>query len=500
MELPETFLTSMKALLGVEYEEWLLSMSEESYAGLRFNRSKTDLTDWQLRNPFPGEPIPWADNGAYYSPQCRPALDPYYAAGLYYIQEPSAMLPAAVLRPEPGDYVLDLCAAPGGKSTELGACLYGTGGLLVSNDISHSRAKALLKNLEMAGITDLLVTSETPEKLADTFGAFFDKVLVDAPCSGEGMFRRDPDLIRSWEERGPEYYVPIQREICRQAIRLLKPGGRLLYSTCTFERAEDEGIIEWLLQEEPSMEVVKIPLFEGACGGIGLDGVIRLFPHRVRGEGHFAALLQKRYSAGKEDRTGRKSDRWRDVDRSRRNRNETMSCRQPDRFLNSGKSNQRKANQRKAGVCCSDIAGYQDLVGETDFAEWESHFPQPFVQDRMMIRDRQVYLLPECFSPVWQLRYLRTGLLLGECRKNRFEPSQAAALAIRPGGYSLCLSLSREDERVIRYLKGETIALQEGENLPDGWILVCVDGFSLGWAKCSGGRCKNKYETGWRRQ
>ncbi len=496
MGLPETFLTSMKALLGAEYDEWLSSMSEESWAGLRFNRSKMGPEEWELSNPFPGEPIPWTDNGVYYSPDCRPALDPYYAAGLYYIQEPSAMLPAAVLHPQPGDYVLDLCAAPGGKSTELGACLYGTGGLLVSNDISHSRAKALLKNLEMAGITDLLVTSEAPEKLADTFGAFFDKILVDAPCSGEGMFRRDPDLIRSWQERGPEYYVPIQREICKQAVRLLKPGGQLLYSTCTFEKAEDEEIIKWLMQEEPSMEVLKIPLFEGACGGFGLDGVIRLFPHRIRGEGHFAALLRKRYSDGNEGHTERKTDRLQDIDRSWRSRNEAVNCRQPNRLLN-----QRKANQRETGVSRSDIAGYWELMEETDFAEWESHFPQPFPQNRMMIRDRQVYLLPECFSPTWQLRYLRTGLLLGEWKKNRFEPSQASAMAIRPGGYSQwCLNLRREDERVVRYLKGETIELKEEENLPAGWILVCVDGFSLGWAKCSDGRCKNKYEVSWRRQ
>ncbi|MCC8126558.1 MAG: RsmB/NOP family class I SAM-dependent RNA methyltransferase [Clostridiales bacterium] len=490
MGLPETYLTSMKALLGAEYDEWLSSMSEESHAGLRFNRSKIGPEDWQLSNPFPGERIPWTDNGVYYSPECRPALDPYYAAGLYYIQEPSAMLPAAVLRPEAGDYVLDLCAEPGGKSTELGACLYGTGGLLVSNDISHSRAKALLKNLEMAGITDLLVTSEAPEKLADTFGAIFDKILVDAPCSGEGMFRRDPELIRSWEERGPEYYVPIQREICKQAVRMLKPGGQLLYSTCTFERAEDEEIIEWLMQEEPSMEILAIPLFEGACGGFGLDGVIRLFPHRIRGEGHFAALLKKRYSAGNGGHTGRESGIPRNVDRLHSSQNATMSCRQSDCL-----SNLRKVHGRRSGT-----SGYREMMEETDFAEWESHFPQPFPQNRIMIRERQVYLLPECFSPAWQLRYLRTGLLLGEWKKNRFEPSQAAAMAIRPGGYSQCLNLRREDERAVRYLKGETIELKEEENLPAGWILVCVDGFSLGWSKCSGGRCKNKYEVSWRRQ
>ena len=169
------------------------------------------------------------------------------------------MAPAALLPVEPGDRVLDLCAAPGGKSTELGARLKGQG-LLVSNDISNSRAKALLKNLELAGVSNLCVTSETPEKLADVFGPFFDKILVDAPCSGEGMFRKDPDLIKSWQEHGPSYYAPIQRQILSQAVRMLKPGGYLLYSTCTFAACEDEDTVHWLLDQESELELMPLLL------------------------------------------------------------------------------------------------------------------------------------------------------------------------------------------------------------------------------------------------
>ncbi|MDO4268206.1 MAG: RsmB/NOP family class I SAM-dependent RNA methyltransferase [Eubacteriales bacterium] len=457
MKLPETFLSNMRDLLGADYELWLASFQEPPCQGLRINTRKISVPEWERVSPFGSARVPWTPNGYYVGDKDRPSKDPYYFAGLYYIQEPSAMAPAAILPVRPGDRVLDLCAAPGGKSTQLGAALDGRG-ILISNDISNSRAKALLKNLEMAGIPNFCVTSETPEKLASVFGSFFDRILVDAPCSGEGMFRRDPDLIKSWEEHGPEYYVPVQREILRHAAAMLRPDGYLLYSTCTFSPSEDEENIDWLLDEQPDMELVPIPLWEGACPGIDGKPVIRLFPHRLRGEGHFAALLRKKGQAGQK----------------------------PDRLP--GKAGLAPAERRR-------------LEKESDYLQWESMCREPFPRDRMMIRDSQLYLLPEEFDKGWRLRYLRTGLLLGEWKKDRFEPSQAAAMALGPADYRQTLSLDKKDGRVLRYLKGETISLEEAEQPKEkGWVLLCVDGYGLGWAKYAGGSLKNKYYPGWRWQ
>ena len=378
------------------------------------------------------------------------------------------MAPAAVLPVCPGDKVLDLCAAPGGKSTELGARLQGEG-LLVSNDISNSRAKALLKNLELFGIPNICVTSETPEKLASVFGPYFDKILVDAPCSGEGMFRKDPDLIKSWLERGPEYYAPIQRQILKSAAAMLKPGGMLLYSTCTFAKLEDEDTIQWILEEEPDLELVPIEPWEGACGGFDGMPVIRLFPHKIEGEGHFLALLRKK---------------------------DTQA---PDGGKFSGSIG---SDNRSGAASGKNSAQVRRLEQESDFGQWEAMLTQALDHSRIMVRDGMVYYLPKCFDRSWNLRYLRTGLLLGEWKKNRFEPSQAAAMALPMKEFSQTVSLPAEDDRTIRYLKGETVfpTSEESSGLKKGWVLIGVDGYPLGWAKYTGSNFKNKYYPGWRWQ
>lgn len=378
------------------------------------------------------------------------------------------MAPAAVLPVCPGDKVLDLCAAPGGKSTELGARLQGEG-LLVSNDISNSRAKALLKNLELFGIPNICVTSETPEKLASVFGPYFDKILVDAPCSGEGMFRKDPDLIKSWLERGPEYYAPIQRQILKSAAAMLKPGGMLLYSTCTFAKLEDEDTIQWILEEEPDLELVPIEPWEGACGGFDGMPAIRLFPHKIEGEGHFLALLRKKDTQAPDG----------------------------DKFSGSIGS-----DNRSGAASGKNSAQVRRLEQESDFGQWEAMLTQALDHSRIMVRDGMVYYLPKCFDRSWNLRYLRTGLLLGEWKKNRFEPSQAAAMALPMKEFSQTVSLPAEDDRTIRYLKGETVfpTPEESSGLKKGWVLIGVDGYPLGWAKYTGSNFKNKYYPGWRWQ
>lgn len=450
-KISEEFLNRMKDLLGEEeYEAYLKSFDEERLYGLRINTLKITPEKFTNMTTLKLNPVPWIHNGFYYEGEERPAKDPYYYAGLYYLQEPSAMTPASLLPVVPGDKVLDLCAAPGGKSTELGAKLKGKG-LLVSNDISNSRAKALLKNLELWGIENICVTSEEPKKLKETFGEFFDKILVDAPCSGEGMFRKDADMVKSYEEHGPEYYAAIQREIMDQAADMLAPGGYLLYSTCTFSACENEDIIRRTLECHEEMELIRLPLFEGASGGIGLPGCLRLFPHKIKGEGHFMALLKKKGS--------------------------------PAGYKDYGKTGS------KQSPLPAELSNFLSMVSK------------PLESSRIRIKNDAVYYLPEHFQENAKgLRYLRTGLLLGEMKKDRFEPGQAFAMALKPEEFKQVVSWEKQDDRVIRYLKGETISLKDGEDPIKGWCLICVEGFPLGFAKGSGATLKNKYYPGWRWQ
>ena len=239
MDLPKKFCDEMKRILGDEYPAYLASMEDTRKYGLRDNTAKISVEDFLKISPFELNPNPYVDNGFYYDPEVAPAKHPYYFAGLYYLQDPSAMTPASRLPVEEGDVVLDLCAAPGGKATELAAKLHGTG-LLIANDISSKRAKALLKNIELFGVENSFIVTEYPQKLQEYFTGFFDKILIDAPCSGEGMFRKEPSMVKALEQNGPEFYAKLQEEILRQALPKLKPGGYLLYSTCTFSPLEDE--------------------------------------------------------------------------------------------------------------------------------------------------------------------------------------------------------------------------------------------------------------------
>ncbi|MDO5415762.1 MAG: RsmB/NOP family class I SAM-dependent RNA methyltransferase [Lachnospiraceae bacterium] len=461
MELPQKFLDEMQELLGEAYPAYLASFEESWNRGLRVNERKLDAGRFCAVSGRELEPVPWISNGFYYDSRWLAAKDPYYYAGLYYLQEPSAMTPASRLPVEPGDRVLDLCAAPGGKATELGVKLRGKG-ILFANDISNSRAKALLKNLELFGIPNICVTSETPEKLAGELPGFFDKILVDAPCSGEGMFRKEPDMMKDWLERGPEYYAPLQREILTQAAVLLKPGGLLLYSTCTFSRREDEENILWLLAQNPEMELVALPQFPGASDGFGLSGVLRLFPYRLKGEGHFLALLRKKETADAAAVPG-----------------------------------------HAAGKAVR--AGRQELGDFPEFAKGLSGgfaglLASALKQDRVRLIHENLYLLPEEFPEGARLRYLRTGLHLGELKRGRFEPGQAFAMALKASDFSETIHFSKEDERVLRYLKGETLSLLPEEGGRKGWCLVCLEDFPLGWAKGTGAMLKNKYYPGWRYQ
>ena len=463
-QLPEAFLLKMQELLGEEFGQYLESFKEEWKPGLRVNTLKLSPGELAELVPWNLEPVPWADNVFYYDGTLdgevlRPSKHPAYYAGLYYLQEPSAMTPAAMLPVVPGDRVLDLCAAPGGKSTELASKLKGRG-MLVSNDISYSRARALLKNLELAGAANICVTSEAPEKLAGVWPEFFDKILVDAPCSGEGMFRRDEDMVKDWNEKGPEYYVPIQRQILSQAAAMLRPGGYMLYSTCTFSVEEDEENVAYVLEEFPQMQLCCLDLDKvpGACGGFGLSGCMRLFPHRLKGEGHFLALMRKK---GGDD--GGK---------------EILPPMDP---VTAGKRVRAVEKEKEL-----------DAFLRQSGTEWD--------YGRIVIHQDNAYYLPEGLAWNLPLRFLRTGLFLGELKKGRFEPSQALAMSMKAGQFPNTVSFPGGDSRVLRYLKGETISLEGDEGPVKGWCLAAMEGFPLGWAKGTGMSLKNKYYPGWRWQ
>ena len=511
VSLPREFEIKMKKLLGAEYEEFLASYDRPRNFGLRVNVDKISMEEFEKKASFHLTKIPWTENGYYYEEQDMPARHPFYYAGLYYLQEPSAMTPASRLVSQPGDRVLDLCAAPGGKATELGARLHGKG-VLVANDISASRAKALLKNVEVFGIRNSFIVNEVPAKLAENFPEFFDKILVDAPCSGEGMFRKDPAVAKVWDGNKPFECAKQQKEIITRAAQMLAPGGDLLYSTCTFSPEENEQVIQFLLDSREDMEIREIKPFDGFApgrpevayegwdseesdnrktGSADLKKCVRIWPHKMAGEGHFLALLHKR---APEEATGEQKN-----DRAVSNNSETTV--------------DEHKNQVQGDI--SDIKG----IGKPETKALTEFFADVSMEmnwKQVEVRKGQVYLVPEALGARKGLVFLRNGLYLGEIRKDRFEPSQSFAMALKKKEYTAVIDLDYSDMRVEKYLRGETLDVDDivaknlqaaseadlpkavGKRLEKGWQLVCVNGYPLGWGKLVNGTLKNKYHAGWR--
>ena len=483
--LPEQFLHRMQEMLGEEYESFVDSFSGDKYQALRLNVLKKSLSGENAaeylasvanaadESEFHLTKVLWAENGYYYEKSDFPGKHPYHEAGMYYIQEPSAMAPVTLLEAQPGEQILDLCAAPGGKSTQIAAAMKGEG-LLIANEIHPARAKILSENVERMGIRNACVTNETPKHLAEVFPEYFDKILVDAPCSGEGMFRKNEIASEEWSPENVVLCGERQDEILDCAARMLKPGGRLVYSTCTVAPTENEGSIYRFLLRHPEFSVAEI---SKEALGIDGDGVpeylkysdiamelpendtapdenvlaktLRLWPHRINGEGHYAAVLVK---------MGEMPDGYRGI----------------------------APGGLEKGVPEKELGEYSAFVKE---------FLQVKLQGTFMKFGDNIYLMPENMPSLKGLNVLRPGLHIGTLKKNRFEPSHALALALAPGDAVNVYNLDSKENTITAYLNGQTFPA-EGEK---GWYLICVDGFSIGWGKLAGGIMKNHYPKGLRK-
>lgn len=472
--LPEKFLERMQNMLGEEYPAFLESLSGKRYRALRLNPLKTRIQEGKEKLPFTLSPVPWTKNGFYYEEEEQPGKHPYHEAGLYYIQEPSAMAPVPCLMEErasaatiperqeehvsaaaiperqeepatPGR-VLDLCAAPGGKSTQIAEYMRGHG-MLITNEIHPQRAKILSENIERMGISNAIVLNETPESLSKRFIAFFDRILVDAPCSGEGMFRKNDNAGEEWSEENVALCAERQDGILDCAATMLKPGGRLVYSTCTFAPAEDEGSVSRFLETHPDF-----------C----LEKEERLMPHKIKGEGHFLAVLHRE----------------------------------------GGQLSSAATAGTEKSLTLKDCREFLDFAKEALTIPAEE-----LTEGKILLRfGEQLYLAPAETPSLRGLKVLRPGLHLGTVKKNRFEPSHALALFLKKEQVVNGINLAGDGTAVRKYLEGQTLTIGAGCDvemadaaLPKGWCLVCVDGYSLGWGKAAGAVLKNHYPKGLRK-
>ena len=429
--LPDLFLERMRSQLGEEYDAFLQSLQRPRAVALRFNPLKGEIP--QL--PFVTAPVPWEPMGFYYDPEQRPGLHVFHEAGVYYLQEASAMAPVALLDPQPGETICDLCAAPGGKSTQIAGRLQGRG-MLLCNEINPKRAKILSRNLERLGVANALVTNESPAALSRRLPGFFDRVLVDAPCSGEGMFRKEEAAVTDWSPEAVQMCARRQGEILDCAAALVKPGGRLVYSTCTFAPQEDEEAVAQFLEQHPDFvpEPMDAPWFQESG-----EAMYRLWPHKLLGEGHFAAVLRR-------------------MDRE---------APEPVPLLPGGRI---------------------PKLWEGFAKELEIRLPEGSAVQFGEI----LYWAPKGMPDITGLRVLRPGLELGTVKKDRFEPAHALALWLKDCRCQV--SFPPEGREIAAYLHGEVLPCRE-----KGWCLVKAGPYSIGWGKGDGTRLKNHYPKGLRK-
>lgn len=495
----------MQDMLGEAYPAFLRSYEENKYQALRVNPWKAESKDLQEKSNFHLRQVPWEPNGFYYESDDQPGKHPWHEAGVYYIQEPSAMAPAAYLEVMPGEKILDLCAAPGGKTTQIASYMKEQG-ILVCNEIHPARAKILSENVERMGIPNAMVTNESPQKLAEIFEEYFDRILVDAPCSGEGMFRKNEEACEEWSLENVRICAERQDEILDCAASMLRPGGRIVYSTCTFAPAENEGSMARFLTRHPEYELLEVPLYDGMERGVpawaysygnednGLDEekvahmhlerTIRLWPHKLQGEGHYLAVLQKKGEVpqGYEGFT----------------RFGLEQGSKPEDIL---KGNGKKPSKNKK----ADMRGNKNTQGNKMaeglkvFLEFEQETLTKKLLDTenggLLTFGDQLYLIPKGMPSVQGLKVLRPGLHLGTIKKERFEPSHALALNLDAEEVIRSMVLIGTEPQAQAFINGQTLNY-EGEK---GWYLITVDGYSLGWGKLAGQIMKNHYPKGLRK-
>lgn len=459
MNLPIEFEKKMKAFLGNEWDDFLYSYDNNRFQALRFNTLKVQSHEEIMRilkvlGISSDKKVSWANEAYYFDENVRPGKHPYHEMGLYYIQEPSAMSAAALLAPKPGMRVLDLCAAPGGKSTQLATYL-GDSGLLVSNEINTQRSRILSQNIERMGIKNAIVTNEDSFVLASHFPGFFNAIQVDAPCSGEGMFRKLPEAIEQWSMENVAICAARQKEILDNAAVMLKPRGTIVYSTCTFSKEENEDVIEYFLERHPDFT---------------LEEMERFWPHKVDGEGHFVAKLVRRGCVD----TDLKADR-----KTKKNKN----------------SKNRK-NETKPALTKENMKLLSEFLDETiseDMAAWIKN-------SRLVMFGEQLYRLPDMEVDIKGLKVQRAGLHIGEFKKQRFEPSHSLALALKLSEAKNVVKLTWDDPQTTGFFNGQSVMLSDEQTAEckKGWALVCVDGYPAGWGKVNGAQVKNHYPKGLR--
>lgn len=457
MKLPEEFRQKMQHLMDQEeYETFMRELKRKvMIQSLRVNTKKISVAEFLRIFPYELTPVPWCAEGFYLPKGFKASMHPYYYAGLYYLQDPSAMLPVVALAPQSGERILDLCSAPGGKATQIGAATADQS-FVVMNDINPKRMKALLKNVENFGLKNFVVTNNQPQELAAVFPNYFDRVLVDAPCSGEGMFRREPRLMIAWRrDFHPKVCTPIQAELLNYAAQMVAPGGRLVYSTCTFSPEENELQVKNFLARHPNFYLHEIDL-EGVSPGRAmwagdpqLEKVGRIWPHLSRGEGQFAAILVKTTAGTRGDNAA---------------------------FVHSEPT-------------ATSLEPFWEFCTEVGIT------PPP---GRFFQKDDDLLLLPAELPELSGLNVVRLGLFLGELRYGQFLPAHPLALALERQQAKRQIELPASSTEVLKYLKGDTLLATETTPAGNGWILVTTDGFPLGWAKRVGNLVKNYYPPAWR--
>ena len=459
MNLPIEFEKKMKAFLGNEWDDFLYSYDNNRFQALRFNTLKVQSPEERMRilktlKISSDKKVSWANEAYYFDENVRPGKHPYHEMGLYYIQEPSAMSAAALLAPKPGMRVLDLCAAPGGKSTQLATYL-GDSGLLVSNEINTQRSRILSQNIERMGIKNAIVTNEDSFVLASHFPGFFNAIQVDAPCSGEGMFRKLPEAIEQWSMENVAICAARQKEILDNAAVMLKPGGVIVYSTCTFSREENEDVIEYFLERHTDFT---------------LEEMERFWPHKVDGEGHFVAKLVRRGSI-----------------------NEFVEA---DGKTKKNKNSKNRKNETKTALTKENMKLLSEFLDETISDDMAALIKN----SRLVMFGEQLYRLPDMEVDIKGLKVQRAGLHIGEFKKQRFEPSHSLALALKLSEAKNVVKLTCDNPQTIGFFNGQSVMLsdEQAAECKKGWALVCVDGYTAGWGKVNGTQVKNHYPKGLR--